>query len=112
MQPLSWALCSIRIHMSSKVEIRTLEELKNMHTGTLMSRRKALLKCEEAFEVSDSYNYENKSIPNNTGFIEFKDSPEWEKAYKELKSVLSTRENIPNKKERKEIRKNKARSTK
>lgn len=98
--------------MSSKVEIKTLEELHCMHIGTLMNRRAALLKCEETFEVSDRNNYETKPLPKNTGFIEFKDTSEWQKAYEELKSILSTRENLPNKQERKKIRKEKANNSK
>ena len=98
--------------MSSKVEFKTLEELNAMHTGTLMSRREALLKCEETFEASDRNNYEPKPLPKDTGYIEFKDTPEWKKAYEELKNILSTRENLPNKQERKKIRKEKANNSK
>ena len=98
--------------MSSKVEIKTLEELNAMHTGTLMNRRAALLKCEETFEQSDLNGYVTKLNAENTGIIEYKDTPEWKQAYKELKSVLNTRENLPNKKERKQIRKEKARTSK
>ena len=84
--------------MSNKVEPKSVEELKAMHTGSLMSRRKALFKCDESLEYSD------KTVNSNYGLIEFKDSPEWKRAYKDLKQVLSTRENLPNKKERKAIR--------
>jgi len=98
--------------MASKVKLKTLEELNKMHTGSLMSRRAALLKCEESFELSDRNGYETKPNISETGFIEFKDSAEWQQAYTELKNVLSTRENMPNKQERKEIRKAKARKSK
>ncbi len=74
-----------------------------MHTGSLMSRRKALLKCEESFELSDQIE------PSNTDKIEFKNTVEWQQAYQDLKSVLDTRENLPNKQERKTIRQAKAR---
>ena len=94
--------------MASKVEIKTIEELNEMHTGSLMNRRAALLKCEEAFELSDRLGYETKPKVTKTGVIEFKDTPEWQQAYNELKNVLSTRENVPNKKERKQIRQEKA----
>ena len=63
-----------------------------MHIGSLMSRRKKLLACEESFEVSDRYGNGNKPIPEETGYIEFKNSVAWQKAYNELKKVLSTRE--------------------
>ena len=83
-----------------------------MHTGSIMSRRAALLKCEESFEMSDRNGYETKPNVSQTGLIEFKNTPEWQQAYKELKKVLSTRENVPNKQERKEIRREKAKKSK
>ena len=98
--------------MASKVEVKTLEELEKMHTGSIMSRRAALLKCEESFEMSDRNGYETKPNVSQTGLIEFKNTPEWQQAYKELKKVLSARENVPNKQERKEIRREKAKKSK
>ena len=95
--------------MASKVEIKTLEDLNDMHTGTLMNRRAALLKCEESFEASDLDDHETKPSSKNSGFIEYKNTAEWQQAYKELKNLLSTRGNLPNKQERKEIRRDKAR---
>ena len=65
-----------------------------------MSRRKALLACEESFEVSDQITRASSDL------IEFKNTPEWNRAYSELKSVLSKRENVLNKQERKNNRKN------
>lgn len=90
--------------MANKVEPKSLEELQSMHTGSLMSRRKALLKCDESFEMSDELEHSDQ------GLIQFKDSAAWKQAYSDLKEVLSTRENIPSKKERKEIRQAKAKS--
>jgi len=60
-----------------------------MHTGSLMSRRKALLTCEESLDVSDR----DKNYQVETGYIEFKQSSEWKQAYRELKAVLDGREN-------------------
>lgn len=94
--------------MASKVKIIKFEELQEMHTGTLMKRRANLLKCEESFELSDQLGYGAK--PSATGAIEFKNTQAWKSAYKELKNLLSTRENLPNKQERKEIRQAKAKS--
>ncbi len=74
--------------MTKKVKIIDLESLKQMHTGSLMSRRKALLACEESIELSDrdpGYVVEN-------GYIEFKQTEEWKNAYSQLKSVLKARE--------------------
>lgn len=98
--------------MASRVEIKTVEELKEMHIGSLMSRRAALLKCEESFVLSDRNGHEANYKASKSGFVEFKDTPEWQQAYSDLKAVLSTRENVPNKQERKEIRKEKAKNSK
>ncbi len=84
--------------MPSKIELKNIEELESMHTGSLMSRRRSLLKCEESIELSD------QDAPQNPGMIEFKNTKEWQQAYKDLKLVLSERENIQSKKERKTIR--------
>jgi len=75
--------------MPSKVKIISPKELENMHTGSLMSRRKALLTCEESLDVSDR----DKNYQVETGYIEFKQSSEWKQAYRELKAVLDGREN-------------------
>ena len=87
--------------MASKVKIINKEELQKLHTGTLMKRRESLLACEESFNSSDRFGYEDAPSPDLTGVIEFKDTETWEKAYSELKEVLSTREHWPNKTERK-----------
>ena len=92
--------------MSSRVEVKSLEELESMHTLALMKRRSALLKCDESLELSDQAELSS----SGSGYIEFKDTPEWKQAYSELKSVLATREHVPDKKERKEIRRQKAKS--
>ena len=84
--------------MANKVEHKSLKELEAMHTGSLMSRRKALFKCDDSFEHSDELERPTHDL------IQFKQTPEWQQAYSDLKSVLSRRENIPSKKERKELR--------
>ena len=66
-----------------------------------MKRRESLLAWEESFNSSDRFGYEAAPNPNQTGVIEFKDTEAWEKAYSELKEVLSSREHWPNKTERK-----------
>jgi hypothetical protein len=90
--------------MSSTVEHKSLVELESMHTGSLMSRRKALLQCEESFDFSDQL------VRKDTGVIEFKNTPEWQCAYKDIKQVLSKRENVPNKQELKARRQHAAKS--
>ena len=65
-----------------------------------MARRKALLKCEESLSASDR-DSDYKVAP---GTIEFKDSEEWKHAYRQLKNVLSKRENSASKGEKKAAR--------
>ncbi len=85
--------------MPSKVKFLSKEELENMHTGSLMKRRKELLSCEESIELSDiSSDLEKQSTID---LIEFKNTIEWEKAYSDVKNILSTRENLPSREERK-----------
>ncbi|GAA6170257.1 hypothetical protein [Sessilibacter corallicola] len=74
--------------MPSIVEVKTIGELKSTHTGSLMSRRKKLLKCEESQLKSDR----NPDYELELGTIEFKDSKEWKIAYFQLKEELSKRE--------------------
>ncbi|MBL4801240.1 MAG: hypothetical protein JKY45_05045 [Emcibacter sp.] len=97
--------------MAAKVKIISPAELKDLHTGTLMTRRAALLKCEETGSHSDRVGYEAKPLPTRTGLIQFKDTTEWQQAYAELKAVLDTRENLPNKKERKAMRQARAKTS-
>lgn len=75
-----------------------------MHTGSLLKRRNKLLACEESFELSDRFGYETKPDPEVTGFVEFKDTAAWEKAYKEVKDILSARENVLSREDRKKAR--------
>ena len=82
--------------MQSKILIIPLDKLNVLHTGTLMSRRKALLKCEESFNLSDRLG-EDELNPAKTAVIEFKDTAEWKQAYAELKHVLAGREHFPRK---------------
>jgi len=94
--------------MASKVSIISKDELESMHTGSLMSRRKALLRCEESFRLSDQYGYEPE--PDPSLYIEFKNTQQWKHAYDELKAVLATRENVLSKNEKKLIRQQKAKN--
>lgn len=96
--------------MANKVSILSVKELETQHTGTLMSRRKALLKCEESFAHSDRVGHEAEPDPAKTGMIEYKDTAEWRAAYTDLKALLATRENVPNKAERKAMRQAKAKA--
>ena len=95
----------VYLNMSSKVKIIPKSELHSMPTGPLVRRRTDLLKCEESFESSDRYGYEEPPEPHINGFIEFKDQPCWSKAYKEVKDILADREHLPTAAERKARRK-------
>ena len=92
--------------MANKIRILNIDVLEALHTGTLMSRRIALLKCEESSELSDQ-----SDCNTEPSVIEFKNTDTWKQAYSELKKVLSERENIPNKEERKTLRQAKARDS-
>lgn len=69
-----------------------------MHTGTLLTRRNDLLTCDESIQLSDQLEKKFFNV------IEFKDTDLWKQAYKELKDILSNRENLPNKEERNKAR--------
>jgi hypothetical protein len=90
--------------MANKIKIVSKEELRKLHTGTLMKRREGLLKCEESFQSSDRFGYEDEPIPEETGYIEFKNTQAWRQAYREVKEILSNREHWPSRNERKESR--------
>lgn len=91
--------------MLKKLEVILKADVEKMHTGTLMARRSALLKCEESMVLSAQYPLTKR------GVIEFKNTVQWKQAYEDLKVVLSTRENIPNKQERKALRQAKAKQS-
>ena len=74
--------------MSKKIKTIDVATLKQMHTGSLISRRKALLACEESIELSDH----PSDYQVVAGYIEFKQSEVWQQAYQELKSELAQRE--------------------
>ncbi len=66
------------------------EELKGWPTKRLLGRLKALRRLEEDFDSSD---LEREEVSHVEGII-FKSDPRWSAAYKDLKTILDTRENI------------------
>ena len=80
--------------MSSKVKIVPKSELEKLHTGSLLSRRNQLLACEESFMDSDRVGLEEEPDPKRTGFVEFKNTDEWQGAYRDVKDILGTREHL------------------
>ena len=69
---------------------RSIEELSSWPTKRLLGRLKSLRKLEESPEQSD------RDIDGSldASDILFKSDPRWELAYRELKSLLDSRENI------------------
>ncbi len=66
------------------------EELQEWPTKRLLGRLKALRQLEEDFDSSD---LEGEEVGHVDGII-FKSDPRWSTAYKDLKTILDTRENI------------------
>ncbi|MDQ8205850.1 hypothetical protein [Pelagicoccus sp. SDUM812003] len=83
-------------------------ELEELHTGTLLTRLQHLRECEESFEFTDLLPEEIDELRSD-GRIHVKDSEEWKEAYSDLKDILSSREHLLNKQERKEERRKRAR---
>lgn len=94
--------------MPNKVKILDTSTLEEMHTGSLKRRLTELHRCEESFAESDKYGYQKEPNPKETGYIEFKDSPEWKEAHSTVKRILANREHIPNTETRKIDRKQRA----
>ena len=67
------------------------EALEKKGTKELLGYLKRLHKCEESFEFSDM---ETNPELTNTDTIYFKQSEKWHAAYKNVKAILETRENI------------------
>lgn len=90
--------------MSNTVKTMKRDQLMELHTGSLMKRRDALLQCDESQEMSDKLKTEDIS----PDLIQYKNTRQWKEAYTDVKEILSTREHVPNKKERKFLRQQKA----
>jgi len=96
------------VNMSNAVVIMKRDQLMTLHTGTLMKRRDELLKCDETLELPGGLNVEESSLD----LIQYKNTKEWREAYADVKEILSTREHVSNKKERKILRQQKAKQRK
>ena len=70
------------------------EQLERMATGALLARLKRLRWCEESRECSD---LSDQEVASTRSFILFKDDPAWGLAYADVRGVLATRDNVPNK---------------
>ena len=71
---------------------KSLIELEALSTKQLLGRLKQLHQCEESLALSD------RDVADDSGRIEFKQSPEWVSAFHDVKQVLSRREHVPRKK--------------
>ncbi len=87
--------------MSSRVPILDREALEKAHTGTLLSRLQRLRECEEDFSLSDRAGVETEPDAEVTGYVEFKNTAAWARAYREVKEVLAGREHVPRAEKRK-----------
>jgi hypothetical protein len=70
-----------------------LIELEALSTKQLLARLMRLHQCEESLALSD------RDVADDSGCIEFKQSPEWVTAFQDVKQVLSYREYFPKKSE-------------
>ena len=70
---------------------KSLAELEALSTKQLLGRLKQLRQCEESLALSD------RDVSDDSGRIEFKQSPEWISAFRDVKEVLSRREHVPRK---------------
>jgi hypothetical protein len=68
---------------------KSLLELEALSTKQLLGRLKQLHQCEESLALSD------RDVADDSGRIEFKQSPEWISAFRDVKRVLSRREHVP-----------------
>ncbi|MDX1634581.1 MAG: hypothetical protein R3280_08095 [Marinobacter sp.] len=89
--------------MAEPIERKSVAELEKLHTGTLMKRREALLQCPEPPEP-----LEGNEVATGSDIL-YKNTPQWNQAYRDLKAVLENREHMPNKQQRRAIRQERAR---
>lgn len=73
-----------------KPSVIDLDLMNKMDTRELMGYLKRLHQCEESFEKSD---LDVNSDLNDEQIIYFKETEKWQTAYKNVKSVLRSREN-------------------
>jgi len=66
-----------------------LSELEALSTRQLLARIRRLHQFEESLALSD------REASDDSGCIKFKQSPEWIRAFEDVKQVLSRREHVP-----------------
>src|SRR5262249_25034069 len=88
----------------SLLHVLSQECLERMPTKQLLGRLRRLHECQESAVFSDMTADE---IAASKGIF-FKNSPEWQAAYQQLKRILANREHVPSGAERAARRKRKA----
>jgi len=86
--------------LKTGVPILDASALSSLHTKTLLARVRRLQQCEGSADGSDMTSDELAKLVG----ILFKDTPEWEAAYTEVKRVLASREHVPHGPERLTVR--------
>ena len=69
-------------------------ELRELHTGSLLTRLKSLRSLHGSYKDSD-WTPEERHSAEAAGLIIFKDTDAWRRAFSDVKAVLSEREHIP-----------------
>ena len=91
------------------MEFNAQEYLKGLHTKQLLLLRDKIYKTKKDSSVIVSN--EQESLDNQYGKYDVSDKfQDWYVSLKDVKNELKTREHIPNAKEAKEIRQNKAKT--
>ena len=70
-----------------------LIELEALSTKQLLGRLRRLHECEESLALY------HRDVADDSGCNEFKHSPKWVSAFRDVKQVLSRREHVPRKSE-------------
>jgi hypothetical protein len=76
------------------VDVVNQTELERLSTKALLARLKRLHWNERSFVASDMSEAECMSVSDK---IIFKSSPEWRRAYQDVKAILASREHIERK---------------
>ena len=72
----------------------SLSELETRPTRDLLARLERLRWCEESLTLSDLLQEEIEPVKH---LILFKSDPRWKEAYRDIKTVLASREHISQK---------------
>ncbi len=99
---------TVNLDVLNTVKPMEVADLKKLHTGSLLTRLKALRGLQDRFEVSD-WTADEKNAVETAGLIAFKKSELWEMAFSDVKAEMSQREHIPrgNKQKRQDSTRNK-----